>query len=142
MKAKEKTISYYQTRPIFKKIDLFMFLVLLIVLIVCMVIIFSRAPGAKAKIIIDSKEYALVRLDENKIIHIEEHNVIIEVKENTIAIINSDCPNQICVKTGKIANSNEVILCAPKKILIIIENNQKEKIHYTGNIYGDSHKHK
>ena len=43
---------------------------------------------------------------------------VVGIVDNDIYIIDADCQDKICVKTGHIAQSNEVIACLPHKFLI------------------------
>lgn len=43
------------------------------------------------------------------------------VKDGTVSVTESNCPNQICVQTGSISNPGEVIACLPHKLIIYID---------------------
>lgn len=45
----------------------------------------------------------------------------IEVRNGGIRILDSDCPQRICVKAGYIQYSGQTIVCLPNKILIEIK---------------------
>jgi len=45
----------------------------------------------------------------------------IEVKNGNIRILDSDCPQQICVKAGWIQHSGQTLVCLPNKVLIEIK---------------------
>ena len=47
---------------------------------------------------------------------------IVKIEDGKIAIVEADCPDKVCVKTGAISNAGEVIACVPHKILILIRN--------------------
>jgi hypothetical protein len=47
------------------------------------------------------------------------HNTVM-VKNDSVAIIRADCPDQICVHTGFIHDGTIPIICMPNKIQIII----------------------
>ena len=44
----------------------------------------------------------------------------VKVENKNISIIEADCPDKVCVKTGEIKNINEVIACVPHGLLIQI----------------------
>lgn len=50
----------------------------------------------------------------------EKHNLI-RIENETIAIIEADCPDKICVHTGPIHKSGEIIACLPHKLIIEIK---------------------
>ena len=88
----------------------------------------------------ESACYAEIRQGENVIEHIqltghtgiteltvtdyadgqEKHNHI-RVENETIAITAADCPDKICVQTGAISKSGEIIACLPHKLIIEIK---------------------
>lgn len=46
--------------------------------------------------------------------------VKLRITSETIAVIENDCPAQICRKTGGISRPGEIIACVPHKLLIYI----------------------
>lgn len=44
----------------------------------------------------------------------------IDITNNSVCCIESDCPDKICVKKGKIINAfdNEMIICVPHNLII------------------------
>lgn len=45
----------------------------------------------------------------------------IRVEDETISVTEADCPDKICVKTGKARNAGDVIACVPHKLLIEVK---------------------
>ena len=60
--------------------------------------------------------------DDTFVIASESGTNIVKVEDGKITIIEADCPDKVCVKTGAISNAGEVIACVPHKILILIRN--------------------
>lgn len=46
---------------------------------------------------------------------------IIRIDAGTVQVTYSDCPDQICVKTGKIRHAGEMIVCVPNQVVVKIE---------------------
>ena len=67
----------------------------------------------------EDEEYGIVVSDKNG--HYEV--VKITVKDKAIAITESHCPRQDCVKTGYVKDSNHPIICAYYGLYIVIEGN-------------------
>ena len=44
--------------------------------------------------------------------------VQVEVRAGRIRIARSDCPGQVCVRTGWVSRPGQTIVCAPRKLLI------------------------
>lgn len=47
--------------------------------------------------------------------------MVIEINESSIHVLDSDCPQRLCVRQGKIARVGEIIVCVPNKVTIWIE---------------------
>ena len=68
-------------------------------------------------------------IDLNKVVKPEEFTLktengdynTIAVKHNSIRIIDANCPNKLCVKSGWITKPGEMIVCLPYKVIINIE---------------------
>ncbi len=54
----------------------------------------------------------------------------IQIKNREVRVLEADCPNKICVKTGWIKNGNEYIACVPNGILIKLISGKSEKKSY------------
>jgi len=72
--------------------------------------------------ILSPQEKVVVSLFKDKTIPIEglHGTVIVEIKNYQVHIIQSDCPDKTCIKTGFIASPGTWILCAPNRVLVRI----------------------
>jgi hypothetical protein len=61
-----------------------------------------------------------LKTDQRVTISGERGPVIVEVKNHAIRIIESDCQNHFCVKSGAISKHNQIIVCVPNRIVIRI----------------------
>lgn len=77
---------------------------------------------------VDDELYDKVSIDEEKIIKINVENGynIIKVHDNGVEIIESDCPDKICVNTGFIDKAGKSIVCLPHKVYIEIVGREDE----------------
>ena len=115
-----------------KKFDV---LLIIIVLILAGGLYFSgilrpSQKGAQAVAYIDGKEYKRVSLLENTTFIVEQngHKNIVEIKDGHADMIEADCPDKLCVKQKRISLENETIVCLPNKVVIQIENAQKNTV--------------
>ena len=60
-----------------------------------------------------------VHLDEDRTFYIIP-NVIFEVKNAQIAFVKSDCPDQICVRTGFIGSAGQMAACLPNGLVLSV----------------------
>jgi hypothetical protein len=48
------------------------------------------------------------------------------VKDNTIAFIQSDCPDYICVNTGYLRRSGQMAVCLPNRVSLAVIGGRRE----------------
>lgn len=120
----------------FKKWD-----IILIVLLICLsfipelvfgVMMGKNYTGTYAEITLDGKPYKKIFLSEHTgdefiDVKTEYGYNIIEVKDDSIRITESDCPDKICVKSGFISKPGELLVCLPHKLMVEIKSNNSEK---------------
>jgi len=110
----------------FKKTDLIILLIVIAVSISAWVVyknIFSKKT-AKAEIYYNNQLVETVDLNTgvDKTFSISQNkNVVFHLyKDGSIAFEESDCPDKICIKTGKLKTVGETAACIPNKIFIKI----------------------
>ena len=109
-----------------------LYLVLTILLLVCGCTIVNQVlfsePGATVEISIiadDSTKTVLETFDLSQdttyTISSEPHGVnILNIQDGKAWISEADCPNQDCVKQGKISMNGEMLVCLPHRITVSI----------------------
>ena len=85
------------------------------------VFLFTSGIGAYAVVYENGKESARYNLDKNITTDILDGKMILEIKDGTCYVLESDCKNQVCVRSNAIANAGERIVCAPNKVSIVIK---------------------
>ena len=88
--------------------------------------------GTYAEVTLDGKFYKKILLSEHR--GREQIDVktkygynIIEIKDQSIGIIDADCRDKICIKSGFISNPGQISVCLPHKLMIEIKSNDTEK---------------
>ncbi len=120
----------------FKKWD-----IIIIILLICLsftpelifgVMMGKNHNGTYAEVTLDGKPYKKILLSEHR--GEEEIEVktkygdnTIEIKDTSIRIIDADCPDKICVKSGFISKPGELLVCLPHKLMVEIKSNDNEK---------------
>lgn len=56
------------------------------------------------------------------------------ISDGEAFLADADCPDRLCVKTGKIRFDGQTIVCLPHKVIVAIEGGEKEK---TGGAEGE-----
>lgn len=82
--------------------------------------------GAWAVVTMDGTEIARYALNEDRVVTLgtEEFNVL-QISHGTAAVIDADCGDHTCVRTGEISREGEVIVCLPHHLIIRIEGGEK-----------------
>ena len=120
----------------FKKWD-----IILIVLLICLsfipelvfgVIMGKNYNGTYAEVTVDGKPYKKIILSEHRgdekiDIKTEYGYNIIELKDESIGIIDADCRDRICIKSGFISKPGQLSVCLPHKLMVEIKSNHDDK---------------
>jgi len=117
-----------------KKGDKIVMLIMILLVIISLagVLIYKKHVSGTKKIAVIKQNSKVIRtIDLNKVNNTEtftvKYNKIhfnkIEIQHGKIRILDADCPDKICVKTGWISNPGQNIACLPHKLIIAIEGN-------------------
>lgn len=120
----------------FKKWD-----IIIIIFLICLSfipeIIFGVAMGKNyngtyAEITLDGKPYKKILLSEHR--GKEEFDIKtkygynkVEINDQSIRILDADCPDKICVHSGFISEPGQILVCLPHKLMIEIKSSNNEK---------------
>lgn len=111
--------------------------IIVIVLIICSIagiFLFTNrkiTTGSKyIRVSVDGKEIQKIHIDEKlmgKTIKIDtDHGYnLLELTDDGIKIIESDCPDKICMHMGEISSINDIIVCLPHKLVIEIKSDNE-----------------
>lgn len=67
----------------------------------------------------------------------DEKNVIVEgplgetyleIKEGTACIVDSPCPQKVCMRMGKIRRVGDIVVCVPNQVLVRVEGKVEEGV--------------
>lgn len=83
-------------------------------------------PSGSVVAVVRSGEDELARLDLalDTVVSLSDVGMRLEVREGRIRVVESDCPQQICVTAGWIGRPGQVIACVPNKVLVTIESEE------------------
>ena len=129
LKIKNKT-------KIFKKWD-----IIIIVVLICLsfipelifgVMMGKNYNGTYAEVTLDGKPYKKILLSEHRgeeqiDVKTEYGYNIIELKDQSIGIIDADCRDKICIKSGFKSKPGEILVCLPHKLMVEIKSNDNDK---------------
>lgn len=75
-----------------------------------------------AQVTIGGEVHALIALDHEGLYEFfpGDHRIVVEVSQGRVRVVESSCPDQICVGTGWITHTKEAIACVPAQVLITV----------------------
>lgn len=125
----------FKKKGIFKKWDIIIISVLIILSFIPE-LIFGIVMGKSynqtyAEITLNGKFYKKIILSE----HVGEDTLdiksdygynVIDIQDQSIKIIDADCKDQICVKSGFISKPGESLVCLPHKLMVEIKSNNSQ----------------
>jgi hypothetical protein len=104
-------------------------LVTAVLLVAGSIYMYTALPGrsfgessAKVVVRVDGEIYGEYPLNSNKVIELstERGNNKIIINDSTVWMEDADCPDKVCVKTGKIKKPGQTIVCLPHRTVIEI----------------------
>jgi hypothetical protein len=104
-------------RKILHKWDVLLLLTVLLAALAWAWLGAARA-GAEAEILLDGKVARTLRLDTPEVFSLPQRpQVVFEVRDGAIAFIHSNCPDQVCVRTGFIRQGGQQAACLPNRLV-------------------------
>ena len=113
-----------------KKADIILLIVILAIGIPMSVLSLTAGTGGdKVKISTDGQVYGIYPLNEDCEIEVTEdgHTNHITIKDGQVSMSYSTCRNQVCVNTGAISQTKDVIVCLPNRVVVEIISSEEEK---------------
>lgn len=88
-----------------------------------LLVLCHRPRGEVARVTVNGTLYASLPLSEHidgYAVETERGTLRLRVTEDGVAVTDSDCPDDLCVRTGSIARRGESIVCAPLGVCITV----------------------
>lgn len=96
------------------------------ILLLAGVLFFIFRPGGQgawAVVTADGAEIARYPLDEDRTVRLgddTDYNIL-QIADGAAAVVEANCGDHTCIRTGKISREGERIVCLPHKLIIQIE---------------------
>ncbi len=118
---------------LFKKPDILVFLFVILLAAALLLLGIGEKESSTLCVTVDGKE-TLYSLDEDFTTELEGSGIklTLTVKDGQAYISKSSCDDKICVSSGKISRTGQIIVCAPAKISIKIIGNGGDYDAITG----------
>ena len=105
-------------KKLITKKDFILVIIVLVVGLAGIIFVNSTDKGKTAIIKVDGKDIETILLQNDTLIKVNGVTVCCENGE--IFVEDSDCPDKVCVRSGKISKAGEGIICAPNRVAIEI----------------------
>lgn len=109
-----------------KRNDILLVTFILVAGIVLTLLIYrTKGMGNYVTVKVDGKIVCEKLLNEDLILEIEGYQGgknIVRIKDGAAYVENADCPDELCVKTGKVSHKGETIVCLPHRVVVEIDN--------------------
>lgn len=127
-----KRLKNFKDEKLFKPIDAFVGIVVLVLIVLSLVFAF-RPKGSFVEIYKEGNLVGTYSLYENKEIIVEGdnlHNVVV-INDGKVFVKEADCKSQYCVRHNPISTVGEQIICLPNKVVILIAGEQEGELDGT-----------
>lgn len=107
--------------------DLLLITVLLLAALLWLWLARPPSGGRVCYVVCNGKEAFCAPLDVDQVFSVEGlPQVVFEVRDGQAAFICSDCPDQVCVRTGFIGQDGQTAACLPNRALLRIQGEPSE----------------
>ena len=109
--------------------------VLLGLSLVCLlVMLLSRRGGTRVVIYRDGQRAESFALSEDRVFEIVSAGGTnrLEIRNGEAFLTDADCPDRLCVQTGKIRYDGQTIVCLPHRVIVAVEGGEKESLPESG----------
>ena len=92
----------------------------------------GHKQGIYAEVVLNGQTYGIYDLKEDQTIRIETdlgYNLI-KIQNNTISMMEADCPDQYCVSKGEVSSPADPIVCLPHRLVIQILSDKTEPVSF------------
>jgi len=52
---------------------------------------------------------------------------VVEIKQGRVCVVDSPCPEKVCIGMGTIARSGEIVACVPNRLVLTIRGNDRSE---------------
>lgn len=84
---------------------------------------FVKKDGAFVQIKVDGQVVNTIPVNQNETLTIEGYqggSNIVTIENGGVTMTDADCPDKLCVKTGRISKTGETIVCLPHRVVVEI----------------------
>lgn len=111
------------------KRDIIVILSLLAVSVILLLLVFLLSKsGEYVRVSVNGEECGIYSLARDAEITINDGTNILKIEDGKAFIISADCPDHVCVNTGKISKVGQSIICLPNKVTVTVIGNSQPDV--------------
>lgn len=118
-----KILNHYKKSPLVQKWDVIIGAILVLLLIAMLLIIFLPNDGSEVEVYKNGLLIASYPLNENRAFSVGEMQI--EIFNGSVSVVESNCPDKLCVHSKPINKEGSTIICVPNKVVIKITGNSE-----------------
>lgn len=89
-----------------------------------------RSEGSVVAVEIDGVRVAEYPLDLDGRYTLNDGTNVLVIENGEAYVVDSQCPDRTCERTGRIKYSGESIICLPNRVAVIIEGNAEDGVDF------------
>ena len=104
--------------------DLLLFALVLVCALLLYLLTKPRTAGERVSVFLENEliaEFSLFDAPPTYEITTEKGSVTLAFDGEGVSVLHSDCPDAVCVRTGRVTRAGESIVCAPLGVCVTVE---------------------
>lgn len=111
------------------KRDVIVVLSMLAVSLILLLLVFSLSKnGDYVKVSVNGEQTGIYPLATDAEITINGGTNVLKIESGEAFIISADCPDHICVNSGRISKVGQSVICLPNKVTVTVIGNSKSDV--------------
>ena len=112
------------SRRIVTRADLILLLCLLVIVLTLWLVLLPREEGDTVSVYVGDTlcaEFSLSESVDGYTVTTEKGSLSLTLRDGEAWVTHADCPDAVCVRTGRISKKGESIVCAPLGVCVTVE---------------------
>ncbi len=127
----KKDFEFYKATKPFKLFDLIVLGVIVALVVALLFVLFlPKEEGSTVEVYRSGKLIGEFKMsDYSEISLVKEYgSLVLCITNESVCVLESDCPDKCCVKQGEIHYDGESIICVPQEIVVKIVGGNKSEV--------------
>ena len=122
---------FMQYRKILRKGDFVLLFIFILAAALTAFLPLSRPASSSqlVRITCRGEDYGIFPLGEDREVDVTsgDHHNLVSIQDGTVHMESADCRNQVCVNTGTISRSGDLIVCLPNQVVVEIIGGEEDE---------------